>query len=103
MIKSPLPGSEQLLQCLQDQLGPDRKPLLIVVDGGDGIGKSSLASWLSWQLGTPTIHLDLYVVRDSTSLQWMTDELARIIGTRVDCGRPVIVEGIRALDALTQI
>ena len=103
MIKSPLLGSEKLLQCLQDQLGPGRKALLIAVDGVDGVGKSSLASWLGWQLGMPTVHLDFYVIRESSPLRWMTDELARMIGTRLDIGRPVIVEGIRILDALDQI
>jgi uridine kinase len=103
MLKSLLPRSEQLLQCLQDQLGPNHKPLLIAVDGADGVGKSSLASWLGWQLGMPAVHLDLYLLRDSKPLQWRTDELARIIGARVDCGRPIIVEGIFVLDVLEQI
>jgi len=55
IIKSPLPGSEALLRKVQEALGPDRLPLLIAIDGADGIGKSSLASWLAWQLGAPAI------------------------------------------------
>jgi hypothetical protein len=30
-------------------------------DGVDGGGKSSLASWLAWQLGMPAVQLDLYL------------------------------------------
>jgi tRNA A37 threonylcarbamoyladenosine biosynthesis protein TsaE len=83
MIKTPLSGSEQVLARLQNELGPDCKPLLIAIDGADGVGKSSLASWLAWQLGMPVVHFDLYLIRDSKPLQWRTDELARIIGVRI--------------------
>jgi uridine kinase len=78
MLKSPLPGSEELLRRLKDALGPDRKPLLIAIDGPDGVGKSSLASWLAWQLGMPTVHLDLYLIRPSRTLKWMTAEVDRL-------------------------
>jgi pantothenate kinase-related protein Tda10 len=65
IIKSPLLGSDALLRKVQKALGPDWLPLLIAIDGADGIGKSSLASWLAWQLGAPAIYLDLYVIRGS--------------------------------------
>jgi hypothetical protein len=103
MHKSPLPGSKELLSRVNAALGPDRKPLLIAIDGPDGVGKSSLASWLAWQLGMPSVHLDLYVIRDSKPLKWMTDEVARLIQTRASLGRPIIVEGICVLDVLDQI
>jgi 2-phosphoglycerate kinase len=70
MLKSPLPSSGELLRRVQDALGPNRKPLLIAIDGPDGVGKSSLASWLAWQLGAPSLHLDLYMIRDSKPLKW---------------------------------
>jgi pantothenate kinase-related protein Tda10 len=54
MLKTPLAGPEHLLELVKEQLGPNRCPLLIAIDGADGMGKSSLASWLAWQLGTPT-------------------------------------------------
>jgi 2-phosphoglycerate kinase len=103
MLKLPLGGSENLLAALQRELGPNRKPLLIAIDGADGIGKSSLASWLAWQLGMPTVHLDLYLIRDSQPLAWRADELSRLIAARIDNGRPVIVEGVLILDAMDQI
>jgi pantothenate kinase-related protein Tda10 len=92
-----------LLAQVQKELGPNRRPLLIAIDGPDGVGKSSLASWLAWQLEMPSLHLDVYLVRDSKSQQWRTDDLERAIRSRLDLGRPVIVEGVLLLDVLEQI
>lgn len=108
MLKLPLPRSEELLSRVKERLGPNRAGLTIGVDGPDGVGKSSLASWLSWQLGTPTVHLDLYIVRNrkpGRPLEWRTEEVTRIIGARIDAAmpRPVVVEGIILLDVLGAI
>jgi uridine kinase len=103
-LKSVLPGSEALLCKVQECLGPNRLPFLIAIDGADGLGKSSLASWLGWQLGAPTIHLDLYLVRGSNPIQWRTEDLERVVNTRlVEHKNPLIVEGIFILDALDKI
>ena len=103
-MKSPLPGSEDLLRSVKERLGPNRLPLLISIDGADDIGKTSLASWLAWQLGAPAIHLDLYVVRGSDPLRWRSDQLQPIIRTRlVEHKGPLIVEGILMLAALDSI
>jgi hypothetical protein len=104
MIKSPLPESVALLEKVHECLGPNRLPLLIAIDGADGVGKSSLASWLAWQLGAPAVYLDLYVIRDSNPLRWRTDELRRIVNRRlVDHAAPLVVEGIMVLAALDAI
>jgi hypothetical protein len=104
IIKSPLPGSEALLRKVKEALGPDRLPLLIAIDGADGIGKSSLASWLAWQLGAPAIYLDLYVIRGSNPLRWRSDELQSIIHTRlVEHASPLVAEGVLTLNALGAI
>ena len=102
-IKSPLPRSEALLRAVQEALGPSRRPLLIAIDGADGVGKSSLASWLAWQLELPAVHLDLYLTRDSEQLRWRKEELAHVIRERIDLGKPIIVEGVLVLDALNEI
>ena len=103
-IKSPLPESVALLEKVHECLGPNRLPLLIAIDGADGVGKSSLASWLAWQLGAPAVYLDLYVIRDSNPLRWRTDELRRIVNRRlVDHAAPLVVEGIMVLAALDAI
>jgi hypothetical protein len=104
MIKTPLPESVALLEKVHECLGPNRLPLLIAIDGADGVGKSSLASWLAWQLGAPAVYLDLYVIRESNPLRWRTDELRRIVNRRlVDHAAPLVVEGIMVLAALDAI
>jgi hypothetical protein len=74
----------------------ERRPLLIGIDGLDGSGKTSLAAWLSWQLEMPAVHLDLYIVRDSSPLQFRTNDLKAALDARATQERPVIVEGISA-------
>jgi hypothetical protein len=103
LLKSALPGYPELLEQVQKRLGPNRDPLLIAIDGRDGVGKSHLASWLSWQLGIPAVHLDLHLVRDSSPIQWRVGELKLIIQSRLEIARPIIVEGVMVLDALKQV
>jgi pantothenate kinase-related protein Tda10 len=76
MLKNPLPRSEDLLHCVLEALTPNRLPLTIAIDGADGCGKSSLASWLAWQLGAATLYLDIYVIKDSNPITWRVDDLA---------------------------
>jgi hypothetical protein len=92
-----------VFRVLCNRLGPARLPLLIAVDGADGLGKSSLASWLAWQLEMPVVHLDLYLVRTAEPLYWREGDLARVIEERLNLGRPLIVEGVLALDALASV
>ncbi|RXH19809.1 hypothetical protein [Bradyrhizobium guangzhouense] len=80
-----------------------RLPLLIGIDGFDGAGKSSLAAWLSWQLGMPAIQLDLYIRPNTDPLAFKANELAVPIDARLTTGRPLIVEGILLLDAMAAI
>jgi len=42
----------------------------------------------------PSVHLDLYVERDSEPLSWRYEDLTRIIGARLVLAKPIIVEGI---------
>jgi hypothetical protein len=88
-----------LLGQVQTAFTPEWRKLLICIDGANGLGKSSLASWLAWQLGAVAIPLDLYVVPDSLPLRWRTDDLQRVIEARLRVG-PAVVEGVLALDAL---
>jgi adenylate kinase family enzyme len=100
--KRPIAGSWDLLGHIRQALTPKRLPLLITIDGADGCGKSSLASWLAWQLEMPTIQLDLYLAgRDP--IQWCAEDFARTVAKRMDSGRPVIVEGVLVLEALDKI
>lgn len=78
----------------------ERYPLLIAIDGRCGAGKSSLAAWLSWQLGAPTVNLDLFLT--GKGLEWRKDDLARLFASRLEMG-PLIVEGVFVLDILQDI
>ncbi len=77
-------------------------PLLIAIDGRDGAGKSSLASWLAWQLSMPAIHLDMLLPGDDR-LAWRMEDLQRLLDARVAVKGPVIVEGILVQDALASV
>jgi len=101
-IKEPIPQSNELLEAINQALTPDRLPLLIAIDGADGCGKSSLASWLAWQLGMPAIQLDLYLT-SLDPVQWRTEDLSRVVAKRIERNRPVIVDGVLVLDALDKI
>jgi hypothetical protein len=84
-------------------LGPYRNPILLGFDGRDGEGKTSAATWLAWQLGMPTIHLDLFIRQSESdgAISWRTDDLARCLQAR---GRkPIIIEGVLLLEALSAI
>jgi uridine kinase len=102
LIKEPIPQSNELLEAIKKALTPDRLPRLIAIDGADGCGKSSLASWLAWQLGMPAVQLDLYLT-SLDPVQWRTEDLARVVAKRIDRNRPVIIEGVLVLDALNKI
>ena len=101
-MKVLIPRSVELLDRVQTALTLNRLPLLIAVDGMDGMGKSSLASWLAWQTGMPTVHLDLFIT-SLQPIQWLTADLKRVVDLRLDHRRPVIVEGVLVLDALVHI
>ena len=105
-MKTALPGSAELLEKGIVCLGypNNRFPRLIAIDGPDGVGKSSLASWLAWQLGAPAVYLDLFMIRDSKPLRWRTDDLRRIMTTRLDQQKqPLVIEGVRLLEVLDMI
>lgn len=93
---------EDLLTEILVKIGyPEKRhPLLIAVEGRCGAGKSSLASWLSWQLGAPAVHLDLFLT--GKRLEWREDDLARLFAHRLETG-PLIVEGVFVLNLLQNI
>lgn len=77
---------------------------LIAIDGVDGVGKSTLSRYLSWQLGMPVAPLDEYFSRkEADPLALREDHLLAFINARLEKNRPVIVEGIFALDAISRL
>lgn len=94
---------ESLLTILCAALGPDRRPLLIGIDGREGTGKTSLSNWLAWQLGMPAIHLDLFLIQSEipAPIERRVSDLDRSLKARGN--RPLIVEGVLLLDALDEV
>jgi hypothetical protein len=93
------------LRSLLVRSSGESRPFLIGIDGRDGAGKSSLASWLAWQLEILTVHLDLYMHSvPGQPGEWRRDDLDHALAKRLDREkRPVIVEGILLLDALASV
>lgn len=81
------------------------RSLLIGVDGRDGSGKSSLASWLAWQFGMPAIYLDTFMRPEVECPTWRMNDLRRVLDTRLQPSspKPLIVEGICLLAILEAI
>jgi hypothetical protein len=73
-------------------------PLMALIESE----KSSLASWVSWQFGVPTVHLDLYT-SPGEPLGWRTADLESAVERQLMHGRSLVVEGVFVLDALKQI
>lgn len=99
--REPPPEFLAALRWLQPQLLPWRK-LTIAVDGVDGVGKSPLARFLSWQTGMPCIETD--VLFDPSTSEPIPDTtlLRRLVAARHERDRPVIVEGLFVLASLAR-
>ena len=82
---------------------PTRRRMVIAIDGRDGAGKSPTARCLSWHLQMPAIETDMYFVRDSRPIKYRYEDLSRVIHSRLDSDRPVIVEGIFVLKTLKKM
>ena len=105
-LLQPWPGYESVHAAISQVLlrSPcERNPLLIGIDGRDGSGKSSLANWLAWQLGIEAVHLDMFLECKDTIIGWREDELSRVVSSRLGKHNPVIVEGVKLLEAMEAI
>lgn len=102
--KQALPSYPDLVAKIRTALGPNRRPLLIGVDGARGSGKTATASWLEWQLEMPAINLDLYTDDGTRALNTHAGEVRRLIERRIVLERrPVIVEGVLLLEAIEAV
>jgi hypothetical protein len=73
---------------------------LIAIDGVDGVGKSTLARYLAWQLGMPVVETDMFLNSETEGLVYREGELLAAIQSRFAADRPVIIEGVRVLHLL---
>ncbi|MFY7962541.1 MAG: hypothetical protein ACOVVK_20860 [Elsteraceae bacterium] len=79
---------------------------IIGIDGRDGSGKTTLASWLAWNLSIPVVHLDFYYkffMCEDFLIQERMIDLRNTISNRISDKRPVIVEGVLLLETLRRI
>jgi hypothetical protein len=103
-LETPPPYCE-LYRALWHALGypKQRRPIVIGIDGRNGQGKTSLASWIAWQFEMEAIHLDLFADLKSRPIVWRTEELRRVINARLQRRRPALIEGVLLLDVLKAV
>ena len=77
-------------------------PRVVAIDGRDGEGKTSLGRFLAWHFNVTLVETDLYLVGDN-SLNRRIEEIRRVVETRLERKRPVIVEGVGVLQILEDI
>lgn len=61
---------EQLADVVDEILGSRQRPTVIVLDGGSGAGKSTVASWLAQRLDAAVIPLDDFFSADIPDFLW---------------------------------
>ena len=91
-----------LAKKVQNDLSTWRK-FTIGIDGPDGVGKSVLARFLSWELNMPAVEVDLFIIGENEPPSYRYKEFYNVINQRHSLNRPVIVEGIFLLDTLKKI
>lgn len=77
-------------------------PMLIVVTGPLGAGKTTLSRFLAWYFNISLVETDHYLVPHK-EITYDPNEVNRIIMHRHEIGRPVIVEGTAIFPLLAEI
>ena len=96
------PLHERLFADAWKELREWRK-FLVGIDGIDGVGKSTLARFLAWQMGISNIENDLLLDSKKPGFNYREDDLRRLIEARLNKNRPVIVEGVFLLKILDNL
>ena len=99
------PEREEYQQVLTALKGPldNLPPIVVAIDGRSGVGKTTLGRFLSWRFNVTLLETDLYLERNIGALNYRQDEIQRIIDQRLQGDRPIIVEGMLALDVLYSV
>jgi hypothetical protein len=95
------PEYENAVRTLQPVL-LNLPPKIVAIDGRDGDGKTTLGRFLAWYFNVTLVETDLYLLGDN-SLNRRTEEIGRIVETRLRRQLPVIVEGVGVLQLLEDI
>jgi hypothetical protein len=96
------PQHRELVFRLRRFLKPWR-PVTISIDGRASVGKSSLARFLSWQLGVPCVETDLLLQEGDERVSHDLAVILQLLIAHYAHKRPVIVEGILVERTLADI
>lgn len=91
-----------LRDAIRASMGGWRR-FVVTIDGVSGAGKSNLALYLGWQLDMPVVHTDMFFDLTQPGIRHRTDEMQRVVNSRLSLDRPVIIDGVMVLDSLERI
>jgi len=80
----------------------DRPPVIIAIDGRDGVGKTTLGRYLAWHFNVTLLETDTFLLRDR-GLRHDEGCIATAIRSRVELGRPILIDGVSILRVLSSI
>ena len=92
----------QALQALRPVLH-NLPPVIIVIDGRAGSGKTTLGRFLAWRFNVTLVETDLFLHHNKGNFTYKNDQIVAIIDHRIKCQRPIIVEGVCALRLLREL
>lgn len=111
-----VPGSSIAIRRMPKELSSYRKVLkelrpalhnlpgkLIGIDGRNGVGKTTLGRFLAWQFNVTLIESDLFLLRNTGSVDRRIEEIDRLIECRLQKPRPVILEGVMLFSMLNEL
>lgn len=87
--------------ALQQELA-GRPAKLVAIDGRSGAGKSTLGRFLAHHLNVTLVETDCFLLGNK-GVAYHEDQLHRVITSRTNKGRPVLVEGICLLQLLRKL
>ena len=80
-----------------------RRRFTIAFDGNFNSGKSTLARYIAWKAGIPLIETDLFLIPDSGLKQYRYASMIKLIESRHQLDRPLLIEGVRILHSLNKV
>lgn len=96
------PEYGQAIDALKEVLR-NLPPVVISIDGAPNVGKTTLGRFLAWTFNVSLIETDLYLIPGLDRYEYERACLKRVVLSRINRDRPVIVEGVvslRELEAL---
>jgi len=96
--------THQKLLTHLDNNWPKNHSRIIAIDGLDGVGKTTIAHFLAWQLGIAAISTDLFLSsRPNPKLKYRDEEIRKTLVARNELQRVTIIEGVFILKLLERI